>query len=366
MSRHHSLFLYLFCILFFASCLNVGLEPGEMEPDPEPEQEPDPVEEFVPWEKFEFIAERKILNTLGTPFEFYLITENVFARFNRSNELIEKRPLDATITLNGKPVLSDNTFVRLSTADNGHQEIEFHLTRSPLEVQKFKITELNLVEDDEHVEAEFLSRYPGAFSDDGVYFLLPTTTFPNHHYTCFLFEIRHSPNHNSFTSIEVIDRFEVPNLSSEYANLVNMKFIDGNYYLATKEGGFRISPSGTVDKVLHPWMQDFFGFNDKIYATGFNDFDFYVSHNNGLSWERVGGESDLKIVEVKGGKVFTQDLSQSQYGLASDDLSTTKTILYNEELENDPDTYVTIDFFNGRFYISRHKDLFFNLQIQTE
>lgn len=358
--------LYLFCCsFFFMSCLKVDIDPSEMNPDTEP-TEPEPTaEEFIPWKKLDFIADRKILNTLGTPFEFYLITEDVFARFNRSNELIEKRPLDATITLDGKPVLSDNTFARLSTTNNGRQQVEFHLTRSPLEVQKFALTELDLVADDEHVEGDFLSRYPGAFSDDGVYFLLPTTTFPNHHYTCFLFEIRHTPSHNAFSSIEVIDRFEIPQLSSEYANLVNMKFINGHYYLATKEGGFRISPSGEVERILLPWMQDFFEYDDKIYATGFNDFDFYVSADNGASWDRLTTETDLKIVEVKGGKVFSQDLSLSQYQLASDDLTSLIPIKYNPDIEDEPDTFVTFDYFNGQFYFSRHKELYFNTQIQT-
>lgn len=355
--------LLLLLAFLFVSCLRVDLEPPETPVDPDP----DPViEEFVPWDQMDFVAERKIQNTLGTPFEFYLITEDVFARFSRDNELIEKRPLIADNPLYGKPVLSDNTFARLTENQDNRQILEFHLSRSPLEVRQFIITELELAEEGEHIEVDFNSRYPGAFSDDGVFFLLPTKTFPNHHYTCFLFEIRHTSNHNAFVSVEVVDRIDVPDLPSSDDNLMNVKFINGNYYLASKEGGFRVTPVGDVDKVLHPWVMDFFEFEDKIYATGFNEFDFHVSSNNGLSWERNGDGSELQMVEVEGGKVFSQDISSTQYRLADTQMAKAQIIRYNEELEDEPASYITMEYFNGMYYMSRHKEIYFNTTIQVE
>ena len=355
--------LLLLLPLLFISCVKVDLEKPEPEPDPDPE----PMEEdFVPWEQLDFVAERKIQNTLGTPFEFYLITEDVFVRINRSNELIEKRPLIIDNPLYGKPILSDNTFVRITENQDNRQILEFHLTRSPLEIRQFVITELEMAAENEHIEVDFNSRYPGTFSDDGVYFLLPTKTFPNHHYTCFLFEIRHTSNHNAFISIEVIDRIDIPELSSAENNLINVKFIGGNYYLATKEGGFRINPTGGVDKVLHPWIMDFFEQGDQLYATGFNEFDFHFSTDNGLSWERAGNSSELKMVEVEGGKIFTQELSNRQYKLADDQMLKAQSIRYNEELEDEPDSYITVEYFNGLYYISKHKEIYFNTVIQVE
>ena len=71
-------------------------------------------------------------------------------------------------------------------------------------------------------------------------FLLATKTFPNTHYTFFLFEITMNAAHDEFISVEVLKRIEVPSLGADFANIVSMRFIEGNFYVSTKEGGFRI------------------------------------------------------------------------------------------------------------------------------
>ena len=56
MSLKQPLFLFVLCTIFLASCLKVGIEPGENEPDPV-DPDPDPVEEeFVPWKDFSFMS----------------------------------------------------------------------------------------------------------------------------------------------------------------------------------------------------------------------------------------------------------------------------------------------------------------------
>lgn len=353
---------FFISILFLFSCVKVDIPQN---PSTDPGEEMEEVEELVDWTLLEANSERKIQNTLGTPFEFYAITENQFFRFARDLELIEKRPLDASNSLYGRPILHDNTFVRLSQNEDNRQVVEFHLTRSPLEIREFVVSELRGEEDD-FIEVDFRAVYPGAFSDDGVYFMLPVKSYPNYHYTLFLFEVRHSPNHNEFTSIEVIDRIEVPGITVDVDNLENIRFIEGHFYLASKEGGFRVNVNGTVEKVLQPWIIDFFENEGRLYATGFNDFDFYKSSNNGRTWQKEEGNSKLKIVEAKGNYVFTQEIEGRPFQLAMSDLKEVEDIFYNEDFTDDPTSYVNMDFFNGKYFMSLHKEIYYVDDIQLK
>ncbi|MFK7932879.1 MAG: hypothetical protein AB8G22_05175 [Saprospiraceae bacterium] len=365
MNGKQLLFFLFFGALLFSTtaCKKVTFE--------EPIDQPDPgtggvdtteTVELVDWSILDIRAERKIQNTLGTPFELYAITDNQFFRYDLDLELVEKRPLDASQSVYSRPVLNDNTFVRLTRNEDEREIIEFHLTRSPLQIEEFVVNELG--SDTEFFQLDFFSVYPGAFSDDGVYFLLPTKNLRSNHYTCFLFELRHTPNHNAFTSIEVIDRIEMEQLGLDIDNLENVRFLNGSFYLASKEGGFRIGLNGAVEQVLPQWIVDFFETNSGIYATGFNDFDFYNSTNNGRSWQKVTGDTSLKIVETKGERIFSQDVLGRPFQLAMDDLLESKAIYYNEDFTTDPTSYVNVDFFAERYFISIHKELFYVEDIQ--
>ncbi|MEL7021633.1 MAG: hypothetical protein AAGK47_08495, partial [Bacteroidota bacterium] len=303
-------------------------------------------------------------NTLGTPFELYAISDNQFFRYNLDLELIEKRPLDASQSVYSRPVLNDNSFVRLTRNDNEREIIEFHLTRSPLQIESFVINELGGT--DEFFQLDFFSVYPGAFSDDGVYFLLPTKNLRDNYYTCFLFEIRHTPAHDAFTSIEVIDRIEIPQLSLDIDNLENVRFLNGSFYLASKVGGFRIGLNGAVNRILNTWLVDFFVSDSDVYATGFNDFDFYRSTNNGRTWQPITDNSALKIVETKGERIFSQEILGRPFSLAMDDLLGLQAIYYNEDFTDDPTSYINVDHFSNRYFISIHKELYYVDDIQLQ
>ena len=351
-----------FILSLVAACVKVDVpdppsgpgEPGETPPT------------FVPYQKMEFTAERKILNSHATNFEAMFITDNEYIRVDRNLDIVEKRPLDATQNLYGRPALNDNSFARLTEDGNSRQILEFHLTRNPQEVRKFTIVNLPMLDDSEHVEVDFQGRHFGAFSDNGVYFLLATKTYPNFHYTCFIFELRHTSTFNNFNNIEVIHRVEIPELDAEFANLSAIRFVDGNWYLATKNGGYRIRPDGISEKILSPWIIDYFETNGTLYATGFEAFNFYESVNNGRDWTRVEGGSELNYVETAGDHLFTQDNTGRQYQLADETLQKAQPVIYNTEFPDDPDTYVIADFFNGLYFFSVHKEIYHNTVILTE
>ena len=67
------------------------------------------------WTAVTFTTERILQNIFATPFQLYAISENQFFRFDTENELLEKRALAVDNGVKGRPALSDNVFVRLTT-----------------------------------------------------------------------------------------------------------------------------------------------------------------------------------------------------------------------------------------------------------
>lgn len=320
------------------------------------------------WTDITFSTERILQNIFGTPFQLYAISENQFFRFDADNELLEKRSLAVDNGVKGRPALSDNVFVRMTTTPNFRQHIEFHSTRNPAAVVKILADSLKNAADD-HIEVEFLARTLGAFSDDGVLFLLATKTFPNTFYTFFLFEITMNAAHDEFVSIEVLERIDVPSLGADFANIVSIRSINGNFYISTKEGAYRITEEGVVSQIFPQgqWMLDFFPFEGDIYVTGINTFDLHRSEDNGETWERLNQNSELKMVEAEGDNIFSHQVVGHAFRLVEDDLLNTKSIKYPTEV--DPENlsaFNGISFYNNQYYILVDRAIYFTDVISTE
>ncbi len=256
------------------------------------------------WQQVDYQSERLILGLHTTPFEWYVISENQFSRFDSENQLLEKRTLLSNGGAKGTPAMSDNTFFRLTINDDASQVAEFHLARNPSEVFKIPVDSL-VGPGDSFIEVDVFARKLGAFSSDGTLFMLPATVLPGRHYVLLLFEVLHNPSHNSFASIEMVKRIELESLSADVANLNNIRFFDGNFYATSKEGAWRVTPSGETEKIFYQWMLDCFSWQGDLYATGSNSFDLHKSTDNGLTWERLNQNSDLQFVETAGEYIFT-------------------------------------------------------------
>lgn len=317
------------------------------------------------WELVDFKSERLIQGLHATPFEWYVISENQFSRFNGDNELLEKRPLSLQSSVNGTPVMSDNTFVRLVTDDDSKHVVEFHLTRNPTQILEFPADSL-LGPGESFLEVEFLARNIGAFSTDGTLFMLPVTVLPQRHYVMLLFEVLHDQQHLEFTSVEVFARIELENLSADFANLVNVRYLDGNFYVASKEGAWRITPSGDLEQIFPQHMLDFFSWEGKLYATGINTFDLHESNDNGLTWERLNVNSDLKFVETKGDMVFTHTVLGNPYRMVTEDLLQAKSFVYPATAPTDVSVFRGLTFFAGQYYFSMDREVYFTGEVVAE
>ncbi len=317
------------------------------------------------WEEVNFESERLIIGTHATPFEWQVITENQFARFDNNNKVLEIRPLARNQGVLGIPVLSDNTFLRLTTNEDAKQVIELHLARNPAEIHTILVEDL-AGPSDGFMEVEAFSRSLGVFSADGTILLVPVKVLPDQHYALLLFEIRHNQAHTSFASVELVWRINLPDLSSDLSKLNSMRFLNGNFYVTSHEGAWRITPSGEKEKIFTQWMIDVFTWQGDLYITGLNSFDLHQSTDNGLTWERLNQDAALKWVTNANQTLFTQTATGLIFQQVDDDLLGARNIVLPEGHSPQEADYYGAFFSNGYYYFSMDRKVYVTETVVTE
>jgi hypothetical protein len=302
------------------------------------------------WLAYKAVDVRTLVKSIySSTNELFILSDNQFIRMDANDNVIEKRALADDRQLYGSPVVSENTFMRISQGNDNKQVVEFHLTRN---AASQKIITSSLVDSElkESFQIDFFGRSPGCYNADGTKYILPGVVYPYYKSTLMILDIKLTPDNKNFQSISLNKRIEIPALSTD-GKIEACRFLSGNFYLATKDGGFRITPEGQVTKIFKNWTYDFFEKDGKLYSTGFASADFYTSSDNGLSW-RTYGNGSLKYVENVGNKL----INQLQRGLAFDlvDNSFLKPVpmKYNADFPTQPDTYYTIAFMKNQFYMN--------------
>lgn len=346
-------FIMLAILLTYSSCITYE-GPGSQDITPEEN-----------WSKVPISFERAILNLRGNAFYLMAITDNQFFRIGPDNEIIEKRILDVENGVYGRPAISDNVFARISKNDDGLYQLEFHLTKNGAEQVKFTGIELT-EEPNELVQIDYHGRSVGAFNTDGTRFILPTVTFPNFHYTFFVFDIRLDPSTFHFEKVRLVQRIDVPALSSEFNNIGTIRGLGSDFYVAAKDGGFRIDKDGNHFQVTNRWMKDFFSIGGTLYGTAFEDQFFSLSSDGGNNWELFGAASQLKEVSLSGGEIFSQFLPGHQFGVSNDSLLVVTPLQLSDDFPDDHNSYRAIDYFSNNFYLSVGKDLYLSSEIREE
>ena len=323
-----------------------------------------PITEGPKWQRVESVRlEDPIQNLIGTPFEVYAITENHFARISRQDTLLELRPFQDSDGAIARPVLDDNFFVRY-TLDTGKDVIEFHSTRNPGIQHRIIADDLKNPTDNK-VEIDREARLNGAFNDTETQFVL--LTIVNFHYVAFYFDIEPSVDYNQILSLTPTHRIDLMDVEEGEDQLQVVRFIDGNYYVGTKNGAYRLTQDGNGERPsnvgdLGRWIVDFFKKDNRIIATGFNSFDQHTSLDNGLSWVRLNEESELQEIEMVGDTVFSQRALGFPWMLVKDNLLEVEDIVYSNEIdtgEGSNNSFYGIGYSNGKFYINFEKEIFF-------
>jgi len=345
-----NIFLGVIILLIFSACFRAKpLKPDFAGPQ---------------WERVESIRlEDPIQNLIGTPFEVYAITENHFARISQQDTLVELRPFADSDGAIGRPILDDNFFVRY-TIDDGKDVIEFYTTRNP--AVQFRIVADDLKNpDDNKVEIDQEARLNGAFNDTETQFVL--LAIVNFRYSAFYFDIEPNMTYDEIISLTPTHRIDLLDVEEGEDVLQVVRFIEGNYYVGTKNGAYRLTPDGDAERPvgvgdLGRWIVDFFKKDNRIIATGFNSFDQHISLDNGTTWVRTNEVSKLQEIEVVGDSIFSQRALGFPWLLAREDLRNVDEINYSDEIdvsEGSNNSFYGIGYSNGKFYINYEKEIFF-------
>ncbi|MEN9609741.1 MAG: hypothetical protein RLZZ628_555 [Bacteroidota bacterium] len=316
-------------------------------------------------------AERTIQNLYATPFELLAITENQFIRLSPENSLIEKRTLQANRVPLGAPVLSENTFFRAMQGIDNREIYEFHCVRNAQVVKRFYSTDL--VRPSETFTAEHRSiRFMGAYSADGTKYFLPGVVYQGAlgipHIEVIIFNIYNNLGGNDIDSVTLFKRVAFqPQVLGTSGKIESCRFMRDYFYLATADGGFRISPDGQMSQFFPHWTLDFFQKEGRIYATGFSTYNFFYTSDNGRSWLR-GRPSNLRFTETVGSYVLSQKERGARYMLGDSTLLNIKEIQYNDNTNfpNVPNYYYGATFFQNKYYLNAERKLFYNNSISAQ
>ena len=344
--RKHVYFIYVL-MLGFSACI-IPLEPIK----------PTSLSSDILWKPVSgFSSEPLIRSIYATPTDLLVISDNQFSRFDMLMNLQEKRVLPNDRQLYGLPVLSDNTFMRVVQNTDNKQMLEFRSTRNNTEIKRVLTTDLVDTLKKEAFQIDVLARTPGCYSADGTKYLVTGVVYPLYKPTAFILDVQLNFSATGFVSILPVQRIEIPNLGTD-GRVESCKFLEGSFYLATKDGGYRISLDGQVRKLFPEWVLNFFEYKGKLYATGFNAYDFYVSTDLGATWKRNSKPGDLRYVVTTGDKVFSQTVRGLPYSMADTTLAKSLDIKYNTDFTTDRDAYYDIAFFRNKYIINVGKLLY--------
>lgn len=331
------------------------------------------------WNNLDITTNTPIRNMYAGPTELLIMTDDEFIRVDNQNQVKERRVFpDLPFNFFGRPTLSRYVFTRVVTQDYPDpdapgqiikvNQLEVHLTK---DFDSSETVNLNLdqfAEDNEiSIVPEDKGRYNGAFDTNGDLFLLPTLNITDNTYSFFLFNINLNLSKDAFvgTGVTLNKRIDLP-LDDIDGDIMNTSFINGFFYINSKWGTYRLDPdTGDYIEINKIWTLNAFEHKDKIFLTGFNDFDFYQSDDNGQSFEQVG-TSSLKFVEVENGNIFSQSQLGLPWSLADEDMLGAEELRVNKSFEDDGASYWNVRYFYGRYYISIQKEVYFLEDLETE
>jgi hypothetical protein len=337
----------LLCAILFAACQTTPPWKDDEAPDG-----------GIQWDSIDFRMEPYVQGLLATPFELYVVSENSFARLSTELDVVERRPFLLPSKSNSLPAISENTLARLTTNAQGRQVVEFHLARNATQVHNLLVDTLSVAAGNS-LEIESFNTPVGAFSSDGTLFLMPAKVLPARTYSLYLFEVRQNFQHNAFEAIKMIKRIDLPDLSANADGVIKaVKFLNGNFYLTSQQGAWRITPVGNATKVRPAWKEDCFTYQGDLYMTGTFEFDLDKSIDNGLTWERVNIGTDMRHVVVADTMLFTQEVPGKIFSVMPKDFKKAKEITYPSVANPVSSAFYGLVYFEDRYIFSMDKWLF--------
>ncbi len=321
-----------------------------------------------PWTKVdELVSDHELLNAISDANVLRIVSNSEFLVIDKERKILEKIPFTRNPKNFGTPAMSKNVFARIGGSGTGDQVLEFRLTKNPLERWPFTTEELagqnEVIIFDEESIAEL-----GAFNPDGNDFLLPVirvNSLSGRKDRVFIrFNIELEGSTFRFLNITTDQFIEIDEISSDEGAVSSIFQIGNNFLIASQNGAFRIDLNGRVSKFSFDWTRDFFRSGGDIFATS-EGGPMHVSDDNGLNWERSSITSNLQLVRVTGSELISQSSRGGLFDTPIDNENPFETGLMkvNPELEGTVGNNHVFEFFNGDYYFSVGKELYFAPEI---
>jgi|GEM_PF-2761177 len=319
----------------------------------------------IEWEMMEnFASLDPITNIRATDVELHLISNSEFIRINADNEVLFKRQLIGLSNVNGRPAMHDNVFSRIIVDTQGKETLEFYLTKNPTQIQSFFVPDLGAATD---IDVDTDVRNMGAFNADGTRYLLPCIVGDT--YVCYLFDIQLNATTDSFVEVTMIQEIPIDDLFEGENVLQNIKHINNNFWLATKEGGFKITEEGELSRVFSvgQYKIDYFQRGAEVWAVGFNTYDLSFTTDAGNTWTRLDKDSDVRYTENVNDYLLTQKGQGWKWERVDEDLEDTKTVLFPPDLQTSSgNAYQNVTYFAGNYYFCHEKEIHYIKDVLVE
>ena len=193
----------------------------------------------------------------------------------------------------------------------------------------------------------------GAFSRTGQIYLQPVYRRDTRRVALMRFELAYDPTFTSFASLRFTGLVDLPNVREIDRAVSTIKYIDGLFYVATKEGAYAVTNSGRVERIIAPSasIRDIFRFEGTYYATQSTTGPLFESQE-GRSWSPSGIVSDFRLVNAIGGQLVTQELEGWQWRIADDVADRAEALLLNEDFPRQNDAYFGLARLQRTYYMS--------------
>ncbi len=300
------------------------------------------------------VFRERILGMLANDGELFTVTESEFVRHTMVNDStlmeIERRPLLRQYANSGQPALHPVVFARsIRDIGNGEELIQFSLVQNAAATRVLSIDSLGV----EPLSAVFGGEFVGAFDRTGTVYLQPVYRRDTRRVAVLRFELKTNTAFTEFVSIRYTGLIDFPNVRQTERAVSTIKWLDGNFYMATKQGAYLITRTGVAERIITPSadVRDVFRYEGVYYATQSSTGPLYESQD-GLAWTTSGIVTDLRLVRVFGDQLLSHDFEGWRWNITADITQQSKPLAINESFPIENDKYFGLVNLRGKFYMS--------------
>jgi len=350
-SAIHTSALFLFALsLFLGSCTCLTCDDDDMPQTGGSENQA--------WDTTAVTTIERIIALHSKPAELLVFTKSEFLRVEEITErVVERRTFLPRYQALGQPAVNDLVFARgLRDTRDGSDALEFQLVLNQGAVERFYIDDLTT----QNLSIEDDGAQIGAFNDLGTIYVQPVIQRDERRLGMLIFSLETDQSFTEFTDVSFVGLIDFPDVREELRVVSSIRYLDDHFYIATKFGAYRLSESGILETLIpSPTdIRDIFKFGGSFYATQVSLAPMFTS-STGANWQSSGIVSDLRLVDVFGTQLISQELEGWQYQITNDIMQVTKTLEMNDDfgtLTNDQ--FFGIDKLGSKFYLGFQNKLF--------